>query len=50
MSFIQISSTYFHISYLIQTIRLPKITALISGQGRAHDFPGMPFTNRGRRF
>ena len=28
-------------------LRLPKETALISGQGRTHDFPGIPFASRG---
>jgi hypothetical protein len=32
----------------IQTPKLPKETALISGQERTHDFPGIPFTNRDR--
>jgi hypothetical protein len=39
---------YFKTSAPNQTIRLPKETALISGQGRAHDFPGNLFTSHGR--
>ena len=38
------------ISFQIQTPKFPKETALISGQERTHDFPGIPFTNRGRCF
>jgi hypothetical protein len=36
------------ISFQIQTPKLPKETALISGQERTHDFPGIPSTSRGR--
>jgi hypothetical protein len=39
---------YLKTSALNQTIRLPKETAPISGQGRAHDFPGNLFTSHGR--
>ena len=36
------------ISFQIKTPKLPKETALISGQERTHDFPGIPFISRGR--
>ena len=45
---IQPDSNDCEISSSIQTPRLPKETALISGQVRTHDFPGIQFTSRGR--
>ena len=37
-------------SFSVQTFRLPIEDALISGQGRAQDFPRISFTSRDRYY
>jgi hypothetical protein len=46
--FYSTGSTHRKNPYSLQTLRLPKKTALISGQVRTHDFQEFYFLNRGR--